>query len=157
MAVSSDDFRNALSRFASGVTVVTTCGTDGKLNGLTVSAFCSVSLEPPLVLLCIEKAAAGNKVIADSMVFAVNILSDHQAALSEHFASPIEDRMKTIDFTIGTLGLPLLTNSVCSLECNVKHFYDGGDHTIFVGQVEYVEFRENDPLIYFRSGYREIA
>ncbi len=157
MAVTSDDFRNALSRFASGVTVVTTCGTDGKQNGLTVSAFCSVSLEPPLVLICIEKAAAGNKVIADSMVFAVNILSDHQAPLSEHFASPIEDRMKTIDFTIGRLGLPIISDSLCTLECSVKHFYDGGDHTIFVGQVEYVEFRENDPLIYFRSGYREIA
>ncbi len=157
MAVTSDEFRNALSRFASGVTVVTTCSSDGKLNGLTVSAFCSVSLEPPLVLICIEKAAAGNRVIAESSVFAVNILSNHQAELSEHFASPIVDRMKTVDFTIGMLGLPLLSESVCSLECSVKHLYDGGDHTIFVGQVEHAEFRENDPLIYFRSGYREIA
>lgn len=157
MAVTSDEFRNALSRFASGVTVVTTCSSDGKLNGLTVSAFCSVSLEPPLVLICIEKTAAGNRVITESSVFAVNILSERQAELSNHFASPIEDRMKTVDFSIGTLGLPLLSDSVCSLECSVKHVYDGGDHSIFVGQVEHAEFRENDPLIYFRSGYREIA
>ena len=157
MVVTSDEFRNALSRFASGVTVVTTCSSDGKLNGLTVSAFCSVSLEPPLVLICIEKTAAGNRIIAESSVFAVNILSNHQAELSTHFASPIEDRMKTVDFTIGTLGLPLLSESVCSLECSVKHLYDGGDHTIFVGQVEHAKFRESDPLIYFRSGYREIV
>lgn len=154
MSISSEEFRSALSRFASGITVVTTRNENGKFASLTVSAFCSVSLEPPMVLVCIEKSAAANAAISASGIFAVNFLSDKQQELSDHFASSIEDRLRGNDYSIGELGLPLLSNCICNLECQLKHEYDGGDHTIFVGQVESSTFTDGDPLVYFRSGYR---
>jgi flavin reductase (DIM6/NTAB) family NADH-FMN oxidoreductase RutF len=156
MPISSEEFRSALSRFASGVTVVTTRDDNGKFSGLTVSAFCSVSLEPPMVLVCIEKSAAGSAAISATGAFAVNFLNHEQQDLSDHFASPIEDRLRGNDYSIGELGLPLLSNCICNIECEVKQEYDGGDHTIFVGQVESSTVAEGDPLLYFRSGYRSL-
>ncbi len=157
MPISSEEFRSALSRFASGVTVVTTRDETGKFTGLTVSAFCSVSLEPPMVLVCIEKSAAGNAAISASGIFAVNLLNNDQHDLSDHFASPIEDRLRGNDYSIGELELPLLANCICNLECELKQEYDGGDHTIFVGQVESSTVADGDPLLYFRSGYRSLG
>ncbi len=157
MSVSSEEFRTALSRFASGITVVTTRDENGRFTGLTVSAFCSVSLEPPFVLVCIEKSAAGSSAISASGIFAVNILSEDQGSLSDHFASQIDDRLRGNDYSIGELGLPLLSNCICNLECELKQEYDGGDHMIFVGKVESSIVTDGDPLVYFRSGYRTLA
>ena len=157
MPVSSADFRTALSRFASGVTVVTTRDAAGKRFGITVSAFCSVSLEPPLVLICIEKTTGSHHAFEESGRFTVNILTDGQADLSEHFASLLDDKFSTVDHAVDEHGIPLLQNSLATLQCVLFKTLDGGDHSIFLGLVEHVIVRDAGPLLYFKSGYRAIA
>ena len=153
MPVSSADFRSALSRFASGVTVVTTKDESRKQFGITVSAFCSVSLEPPLVLICIEKMAGSHHAFEQSGRFTVNILADNESALSEHFASLIEDKFAGIDFAVDEHGIPILQGSIATLQCSLFKSLDGGDHSIFIGLVDHVIVRDAEPLIYFRGGY----
>ena len=153
MPVSEADFRNALSRFPSGVTVVTTKDAAGNLHGITVSAFCSVSLAPPLVLICIEKVTASHASFVESGVFVVNVLSESQRNLSERFAAPAEDKFSDIEFHPGIAGVPVLNHALANVECRLKHAYDGGDHTIFVGDIESVTLDEGHPLVYFNHGY----
>ena len=157
MPISQDEFRAALSRFASGVTVVTTKDAAGNLHGITVSAFCSVSLEPPLVLICIEKIAGSHHAFAESEMFVVNVLDQTQTALSERFASPIDEKFDGVDMTLNIDGIPVLSGCLANLECRVWQTCDGGDHTIFIGEVENVSVGEGDPLLYFRSDYRQIG
>lgn len=157
MPVSAEDFRSALSRFASGVTVVTTKDAAGRFHGITVSAFCSVSLEPPLVLVCIEKTTGSHESLIESGVFTVNILSANDAQISDHFASLLEDKLRGIRGEIGSNGIPYLPNSLVNMECRLFRSLDGGDHTIFLGEVQNVTVRDGDPLVYFRSDYRTIA
>ncbi|MBK8466503.1 MAG: flavin reductase family protein [Chloracidobacterium sp.] len=156
MPISQDDFRNALSRFASGVTVVSTKDAAGKLHGITVSAFCSVSLDPPMVLICIEKSTVSHYAFEESGVFVVNILRDSQADASERFAAPFEDKFEDVEFYPGIEGIPVLKDALASLECRLTFSYHGGDHSIFVGQVENVTVRDGDPLVYFRGAYGTI-
>jgi 3-hydroxy-9,10-secoandrosta-1,3,5(10)-triene-9,17-dione monooxygenase reductase component len=157
MPVSSADFRAALSRFASGVTVVTTKDASGKTFGITVSAFCSVSLEPPLVLICIEKTAGSHHAYEQSGRFTVNILTENQADISEHFATLIEDKFSAVDHAVDEHGIPLLQNSLATLQCKLFKALDGGDHSIFLGLVEHVIVRDAGPLVYFKGNYRTIA
>src|SRR4029078_12242659 len=98
MPVSQDEFKDALSRFASGVTVVSTKDAEGKLHGITVSAFCSVSLTPPMVLICIEKITTSHHAFEESGVFVVNILSSSQSWVSEKFADPLTDKFEGVNF-----------------------------------------------------------
>ena len=153
MPVTSDTYRAALGRFASGVTAVTTKDANGKLLGITVSAFCSVSLEPPMVLICIEKTAGSHYAFEESNVFVVNILREGEAETSELFASLKSDKFEDIDFAPGIDGVPVLNNALATLECRVKFSYHGGDHSIFVGDVETVTVDEGRPLLYFRGTY----
>lgn len=157
MSISNDEFRAALGNFASGVTVVTTTDAAGKMHGITVSAFCSVSLEPPLVLICIEKTTASHYAFEESAIFVVNILSESQPDVSEHFAAPFRDKFDGIEFEIGDLGAPVLTDALVNLECRLRHSLNGGDHSIFVGEVEKVRFGLDRPLVYFRGEYRRLA
>ncbi|MEP7212939.1 MAG: flavin reductase family protein [Acidobacteriota bacterium] len=156
MPITNDEFRSALSRFASGVTVITTRDADGTLHGITVSAFSSVSLDPPLVLVCIERSAGSHHVFQETGLFVVNILSSDQLELSERFASPSSDRFAGVGMTLNIDGIPLLSNCLANLECRLKLTADGGDHSIFIGEVENASIHEGDPLIYFRSDYRTI-
>jgi flavin reductase (DIM6/NTAB) family NADH-FMN oxidoreductase RutF len=156
MPITNDEFRSALSRFASGVTVVTTKDEAGKLHGITVSAFSSVSLDPPLVLVCIERSAGSHQVFQQSGVFVVNILSSEQRDLSERFASQIPERFEGVVMTLNIDGIPVLSNCLANLECRVKLTADGGDHSVFIGEVESSTVREGDPLIYFRGDYRNL-
>ena len=153
MPVSPDDFRNALSRFASGVTVVSTKDAEGKLHGITVSSFCSVSLQPPMVLICIEKITTSHHAFEESGVFIVNILNDDQSWLSEKFADPLRDKFDGVDFRSGLDGVPILNDALASLECRITFSYHGGDHSIFVGQVENVSLADGEPLLYFQGRY----
>lgn len=153
MPVSEADFRNALSRFPSGVTVVTTKDILGNLHGMTVSAFCSVSLAPPMILVCIEKATASHDSFGESGVFVVNVLHESQRHLSEHFAAPAENKFSDVEFHLGIDGVPVLSHALANVECRLKHAYGGGDHTIFVGLVENVTIGEGDPLVYFHHAY----
>lgn len=156
MSVTQDEFRNALSRFASGITVVSTKDAAGKLHGITVSAFCSVSLDPPMVLICIEKTTVSHYAFEESGVFVVNILGDSQALASEKFAAPHTDKFDDIDIYLGIDGVPVLKDALANLECRLTFSYHGGDHSIFVGQVETVTVRDGDPLVYFRGEYGTI-
>lgn len=154
MSVSEAEFRGALSRFASGVSVVTTKDAAGKLHGITVSAFCSVSLDPPLVLICIEKATASHYAFLESNVFVVNILDESQEPLSERFAAPSNDKFGDVEFQPGIDGLPMLRNALASLECRLTDSYGAGDHSVFIGEVQKVSIRDGEPLMYFRGAYR---
>ncbi|MCW5960757.1 MAG: flavin reductase family protein [Pyrinomonadaceae bacterium] len=158
MPISSDEFRVALSKFASGVTIVTTKDSEGNLYGMTVSAFCSVSLDPPLVLICVEKTAASHAALGESGVFAVNVLAEDQAHHSNHFALPLEDKFKIIKYFEGSNGIPLIENALVNLECRVVNSHDSGDHTIFIGEVERSNLNDaENPLIYFEGRYRAIG
>ena len=157
MPVSSEEFRNALSRFPSGVTVVTTRGLNGRDHGITVSAFSSLSLEPPRVLICIEKTTGSHEALIESSTFIVNILSTEQKEISERFASLIGNKFEVTEFEAGLDGIPKLLGCIATLECRVTSSYDGGDHTIFVGEVERAAVHKGDPIVYFRGDYRSIA
>lgn len=156
MPVTPDEFKQALGRFASGVTVVTTADND-KLGGLTVSAFSSLSLDPPYILVCIDKRSSANALIQSSRVFAVNILAKDQADLSNHFASRREDKFAGVAYHMGRLGVPILENTLAALECALVQVVDGGDHYIYIGQVEHSSVAEGkEPLLYYRGQYRSL-
>lgn len=155
MAIDEAEFRTAMGHFASGVTVVTTRSVDD-LVGLTVSAFCSLSLDPPLVLVCIDRDVTSHDAISSSGRFAVNILSTEQEEISRRFATRLENKFEGVGTTEGAGGVPLITGCLANIECRVREELPGGDHTIFVGEVEHVTVGEGEPLLYFRSGYREI-
>ena len=157
MPVSKDEFRSAMSRFASGVTVVTIKTEDQKLGGITVSAFSSLSLEPPLILICIDKRSSVHDLLEEGRYFAVNILASDQEILSRRFASKEGDRFMGTGYRDGTTGAPLLDGALASIECRVVDSYPGGDHTIIVGEVESATVAEGKPLAYFRGGYAQLA
>ena len=153
-------FKLAMSHFASGVTVVTT-EHDGAPYGMTVASFASLSLDPPLVLVCIEKSVKTHDALVASGKFGVSMLAQEQSELSGRFATKkIEDKFAGVAVTPGAeLGLPLLDGAICTLECRVHSALPGGDHTIFVGEVMSVHVPSSGepPLVYFRSGYRQLA
>ena len=148
-------FKLAMSHFASGVTVVTT-ENGGRPYGMTVAAFASLSLHPPLVLICIEKTVKTHDAIAAAQKFGVSILSAEQGSISARFASRSEDKFSGMEITRGEIGIPLIAGALTTLECEVYDQLPGGDHSIFVGRVIDARTREGVPLLYFRSGYREI-
>jgi flavin reductase (DIM6/NTAB) family NADH-FMN oxidoreductase RutF len=155
--ITNNEFRAALGRFASGVTVVTTRDNEGNLHGLTVSAFCSVSMNPPLVLVCIMNNTGSHYAFEESKAFVVNILSESQQHISNQFAYKHEDKFDGISYQNGIDGIPVLDNCLVNLECHLKNAFDGGDHTIFVGEIEKATVNEGKPLVYFHSRYREIT
>jgi flavin reductase (DIM6/NTAB) family NADH-FMN oxidoreductase RutF len=153
MPVTQEEFRAALGRFASGVTVVTTRDAKGELHGITVSAFCSVSLQPPMVLICIEKTAGSHPAVEESAIFVVNVLREGEAEVSELFASSRPEKFDLIKWKPGIERVPVLDDALATLECRVKFSYHGGDHSIFVGEVEKVTADDGKPLTYFRHEY----
>ena len=155
MPIDDARFRQAMGHFASGVTVVTTASA-GELYGMTVSSFASLSLNPPLVLICIDKSVPSHDMIRDSGRFVVNILEERQEHLSRRFAATANDKFKGVAWHSGQLGLPVLDNTLAAIECRLRDALDGGDHTIFVGEVVDAEVREGAPLLYYRRGYREL-
>jgi flavin reductase (DIM6/NTAB) family NADH-FMN oxidoreductase RutF len=158
VTVSADAFRDALRRWPSGVTIVTTrCG--DRIHGMTVSAFASVSLDPPLVLVCADKTSDTHGVIAEGGVFAVHILAAGQEALSNRFASKKDEhrRFEGLPLRTGATGAPLLPDAAVVLDCRVTAAHDAGDHVIYVGRVVGVETRETEPLVYHAGLYRALT
>ncbi len=156
--IDSTLFRDILSQFASGVTIVTTSNGE-TLHGLTVSSFCSVSLEPPLILVCIDKKASSHPVLQTSKRFAVNFLTAAQQDISNRFADPRrspEERFQGLAVRTAVTQSPILPDVLAYLDCEVYAEYDGGDHTIFVGKVVAGEVGEGAPLLYWNRGYREL-
>ena len=158
MSISERNFRAALGRFASGVTVVTTVDRKGMRHGITVSAFCSVSLDPPLILICINKTTHSHPAFEINASFVVNVLSENQEDLSNHFASPIADKFDSVEYTETKDGIPVLKNALVNLECRLIYAHEGGDHTIFVGEIEKskVSKKHDKPLIYYHGEYRKL-
>lgn len=155
MPIDPDLFRSVLGRFSTGVTIVTTRDGAGD-HGMTVSAFSSLSLEPPLVLVCVAHDATMAPVMATSSDFVVNILSDTQEALSRRFASKLDDRFAGIGFTRGEREIVILDDVLAWMECHVVHRYVEGDHTIIVGGVDRAGVRDARPLLYYRGGYAQL-
>jgi flavin reductase ActVB len=149
-------FRQALAQFAAGVTVVTTrCG-DGTPRGLTVTAFCSVSLDPPLVLVSIDNRSEAHDGFAEG-AFAVSVLAEGQEEVSRRFALPGTEKFDAGEYVTGPSGLPLIPDALVHLICRVVTAVPGGDHTIYLGQVEDARVREGRPLVYHGRGYRRLT
>ena len=152
--ISNEDFRRAMSHFPSGVTVITTRDTAGAPHGLTVSAFCSLSAEPPLILACINKLTGSHYAFIERGAFVVHILGEHQRHLSEQFAEPRLDKFGGVPVLETENGLPVLQGALVTLECTLVEPFDGGDHSILVGKVESAVVNDSKPLVYFRGDYR---
>ncbi len=154
--VTPDLFRQLLSNWTTGITVVTTLDQAGRPYGLTVSSFTSVGLDPPLVLVCLDNRLSGLQAFKDAKRFGVSILSDKQEDASRVFAKRESERPPGMYFT-GKLGLPLLRDSIAVLECETTAMYPGGDHTLFLGRVDAGEVLGNSqPLLYFRGKYARL-
>jgi flavin reductase (DIM6/NTAB) family NADH-FMN oxidoreductase RutF len=154
--ITNEEFRAALGRFASGVTVITTRDAAGKPHGLTVSAFCSLSAEPPLILACIHKQTTSHSAFFEREAFVVNILGEDQQHVSRQFAEPAIDKFNGTVFSENEDGLPKLEDCLVTLDCRVVEAHDGGDHTIIIGAIERAEIGQGRPLIYFYGNYRKI-
>ncbi|GCE49411.1 flavin reductase (DIM6/NTAB) family NADH-FMN oxidoreductase RutF [Thermosporothrix hazakensis] len=185
MAIEKDFFRQVMGRFATGVTIVTTqC--QGKISGLTVNAFCSVSLHPPLVLVCIEQNSHSLPIMREGKNFAVNILTQEQKSLSTGFATPSVERFEHFCYaeyrTVAT-GAPILKDTLAFVDTRIVAEYPGGDHIIFLGQVEamgiqdHIVFADDSlqekvstlsfnhhytqeeslPLLFYKGQYRQMA
>ena len=149
--------RDALGCFATGVTVVTCLTADGTPTGLTVNSFTSVSLDPPLLLVCLAKPAASARPLIEATHFAVNVLQTGQQPASIRFSTRDEDRFGATPWACGEAGAPILNDSLGVFECERQAVNDGGDHHILVGQVIKASFDAAlDPLLYFRGRYRRL-
>lgn len=155
--VTPQEFRSALGRFCSGVTVITVETASGEVHGMTASSFCSVSLRPPLVLVCVDHLAETYLHIRQHGRFGVSVLKEEQEALSEFFADPDRnpDAARRLDIHYSQMksGMPVLAHALANLDCSVVQAHDAGDHTIFVGAVKEVSVAEGSPLLYFRGHY----
>jgi flavin reductase (DIM6/NTAB) family NADH-FMN oxidoreductase RutF len=146
---SSAQFRTALGMFATGVTIVTARTQEGKLVGLTANSFNSVSLDPPLVLWSLSRAAASLPAFQAGSHYAINVLGADQQALALRFASKDVDRFADVAFVEGAGGAPILAGAAATFECFNRSRYEEGDHVIFVGEVERCTRREGaSPLLY---------
>ncbi len=157
MPIDQDAFKEALRGWASGVTVVTSRA-GNTVHGMTVSAFSSVSADPPLVLVCTNRSSKTHGVIQRGGVFAVNILAAHQADISNTFASQKNEdtRLERVSWSEGQTGAPLIDEALATLECSVENAHHEGSHTIYIGRVEAVHTSDAAPLLYYDGDYRSL-
>src|SRR5215213_5510765 len=151
--VDQRQLRDALGRFATGVTVITTRTSAGKLEGLTANSFSTASLNPPLVLWSLRRSAQSLRSFLDAGYFAVNVLAADQDDLSRHFAKRSDNKFKNIGHNPGLGGCPLLSNCLASFQCTTENTVVGGDHIIFIGRVHRAAYRGGAPLIFSAGQY----
>ena len=157
--IDADTFRSVLGRFASGVTIVTARDAEGRDHGMTVSAFCSLSLDPPMVLFCVDRTATMFDLMHDHPQLGISILSSSQEAYSRRFADPKSDRAQRFDgmaYERGSNDAVLLDGALAHLECRAVEHHDCGDHTIVIAEIERAEALDGRPLLYFRGGYAQL-
>jgi flavin reductase (DIM6/NTAB) family NADH-FMN oxidoreductase RutF len=147
------DFRKALGTYATGVTIITAAGADGKPYGLTCNSFASVSLNPPLVLWSLGIYSSSMNVFQNASHFVVNVLGASQEALANKFAKSSDDKFVGVGWTPGLGGAPLLADSVANFQCRAAGRYYGGDHIIFLGAVEAYSYNRREPLLFARGDY----
>lgn len=152
-AIDARDFRRALGAFATGVTVVTAPRDDGGHVGVTVNSFCSVSLEPPMVLWCLRTKAYHFRHFESAPHFVVNVLAADQLWLAQHFAGRLADRFFDIPHRLNASGLPLIAGCVAHLECRKRSVYPGGDHAILLGEVERLDISERPGLVFHNGRF----
>jgi flavin reductase (DIM6/NTAB) family NADH-FMN oxidoreductase RutF len=154
--VDKDTFRSVLGRFATGITIVTARDDEGEDHGMTVSAFCSLSLEPPMVLACIDHTASMHDLLLAHPRFGVSILSSDQEEYSRRFAADDVSRFDGIAYVRGDSGAVLLDDALAHIECRVVQHLSAGDHTIFLAEVERAAPKDGRPLLYYRGGYAQL-
>jgi flavin reductase (DIM6/NTAB) family NADH-FMN oxidoreductase RutF len=161
MSLSQMEFRRAMGHFATGVTIVTV-DLDGEVHGMTANAFASVSLDPLLVLVCVDRGARTHAHLHAKKRFGINILCENQRAISEYYAQPVyaHDQAESragARFERTRHGTPVLHGALAYLECKLVSTQEAGDHTIFIAEVEDLVVREGEPLLFFRGNYRHIG
>jgi flavin reductase (DIM6/NTAB) family NADH-FMN oxidoreductase RutF len=158
VGIDAKQFRSVLSQWASGVAIVTSRHAE-RVQGMTVSAFSSVSLVPPLVLVCAERTSITNRVIQDSKVLSVSVLAAGQEALSRRFSSKKDEhsRFQGLDCASGSTGCPRIPGALAWLDCHVVQAVVAGDHVVYIAEVESAELCGGRPLLHFRSNYVELA
>ena len=157
MTIDPDSFRSVLGRFASGITIITALDNAGRDVGMTVSAFCSVSLNPPLVQACVDRAASMFNALQTAERFGVSVLADEQEALARRFAAvDSSHRFDGIGYSRGENGVVLLDDALAHIECSMVSRFAAGDHMLFVGAVERATARDARPLLYYRGGYAQL-
>lgn len=158
MPVSPNDFKAGMRRFATGVTVVTTVGSDGYVHGFTANAFASVTADPPMLLICVNRSAQSHPLISSAGRFCVNVLALDQQEIAERFArSGIEDRFENLAWRPGETGSPVIEGALAFFDCTLAEEHTAGTHTIFVGTVVECGFAEGTPLGYFDGSYRDFT
>jgi flavin reductase (DIM6/NTAB) family NADH-FMN oxidoreductase RutF len=155
-AVSNDEFRRACGRFATGVAIAAVTDEAGVPHGLTVSSFTSVSLEPPLVLICLGHAVTNIEEFRRARYFGLSFLCEEQRPISDRFAQKGHDRFDGISWYPGESGAPLLSKALGAVECAAYQRLTSGDHDIFVGEVIRTAVRDGAPLLYYASRYRRL-
>ena len=155
MTVGPEDYRRALRRFASGITVVTVAN-GSELHGMTASSFAAVSLIPPMVLVSLEKGSHTRSLVMNSKKFAVNVLADHQEDVARAFSLAGHKPFEELKYKPATNGAPLLDGALAWLECEVDTTVDAGDHDVVIANVIKCEEREGWPLVYFNQNYRSL-
>jgi flavin reductase (DIM6/NTAB) family NADH-FMN oxidoreductase RutF len=161
MNLTASEFRKAMGRFATGVTIVTV-DLDGGVHGMTANAFASVSLDPMLVLICVDHTTRTHAHLHAKKRFGINVLGENQRAISEYYARPERDHEHAEEeagarFERTRQGTPMLQGSLAYLECRLHSAQDAGDHTIFIAEIEDVVVREGKPLLFFRGKYRKVG
>ena len=159
MAIDPRELRNAFGKFTTGVTLVTTVGKDGKAIGMTANSFSSVSLDPPMVLWCIDKGSDRLGTFEASDHFAVNVLSEKHQDLSNQFAKKGEPYVGDVPHQTWETGCPIIPDAVAIFECDVAARHDAGDHIIYVGKIRRFEIPEGagGPLVFHQGGYKSLA
>jgi flavin reductase (DIM6/NTAB) family NADH-FMN oxidoreductase RutF len=157
MPIDKNQLRQVMGHFATGVTIITTFNKDGQMHGLTANAFTSVSLEPPLLLISVDKKAESYPAFEESKVFTINILADEQEALSRKFAVSGGNKFEGVAYRRGANGAAILDGTLAYIECTLYAAYEGGDHSLYLGEIQEAEVREGKPLVFYRGGYRAIG
>lgn len=152
----ASSFRRACAQFATGIVVATAIGPDGQPHGMTVNSFTSVSLSPPLVLICVDKGTPLRGLFEHCGHYGLSMLAQHQRELSQRFAARGQNRFQGVPWTPGVTGVPLLPDALAHFECAIRNVVDAGDHVILLGEALQVSSPGGDPLLYFGSGYREL-
>jgi flavin reductase (DIM6/NTAB) family NADH-FMN oxidoreductase RutF len=150
-------FRQAMRRVPTGVTVVTTLK-EGEPRGITVNAFASVSLEPPSLLICINREARSYLFISSSRIFCVNVLAGDQRQLAEHFSGKVRERQfAEIGYAVDATGAPVLSGTIAHFDCELAHEFQFGSHSILIGHVLSCSARPGSPLGYFNGGFHDFG
>ncbi len=156
MAIDPRELRNVFGVFATGVTIITTNDVNGKPFGLTANSYTSLSLDPPLVLVCVDKKVDCYACFEQSRVFAVNFLAEDQEQLSTRFATKGIEKFEGVPIRQGSIGVPLLEGAIGFIECKLVNGYEGGDHTIYVGEVQAASASGERPLLFFKGKYKKL-